>query len=114
MLEVGAPPIHTPVRSLGPRLFPPCHADVACNAVLLPPFRVYNNHVFIIRESNAHGMQVFALEKLREYYGKPSAFVRQLEHDTFYNEVTSSHNVVINEETGFAYLVGTRTCRGGK
>jgi len=81
--------------------------------VIWTDMKVYNNHVFIIRESNAHGMQVYNLEDLREYYNKPSAFVRQVSHSAFYNEVTSSHNVVINEETGFAYLVGTRTCRGG-
>lgn len=106
--------------------------------------KVYSNHVFVIRESSNHGMQVccplmkpcssqsavphlppamlhstctltsiassidvpsvcrlqvFDLTKLREFYGTPSSRVRQLEHGVLYKEVTSSHNVVINEET---------------
>ena len=58
-------------------------------------------------------MQVFDLTKLREFYNKPEPRVRELQHDAHYTEVTSVHNVVINEETAFAYLVGTKTCRGG-
>jgi choice-of-anchor B domain-containing protein len=81
--------------------------------VIWADMKVYNDHVFIIRESRNHGLQVFDMTKLRQYYGTPSSFVRQLTHDAFYDEVTSSHNVVINEETGFAYLVGTKTCSGG-
>jgi len=81
--------------------------------VIWADMKVYSNTVYIIRESSNHGMQVYDMTKLREYYGKPSARVRQITHDTHYTEVTSSHNVVINEETGFAYLVGTRTCSGG-
>lgn len=30
-----------------------------------------------------------------------------------YTEFGSSHNIVVNEETGFLYAVGTKTCRGG-
>jgi hypothetical protein len=65
--------------------------------------KVYNNHVYIIRESNNHGLQIYNLEHLRDYYNAPQQNVRQLVHDHLYDEVTSSHNVVINEQTGFAY-----------
>jgi hypothetical protein len=75
--------------------------------------KVYNDHVFTVRESRNHGMQVFDLTKLREYYDKPSAFVRQLAHGVLYDEVTSVHNIIINEQTGFGYLVGSKTCSGG-
>lgn len=75
--------------------------------------KVFANHCFIIRESRNHGMQVFDLTKLRPYYNTPSSHVRQLEQDAFYDQVTSTHNIVINEATGFAYLVGTKTCSGG-
>lgn len=74
--------------------------------------KVFKDHVFIVREVD-HGMQVMDLTKLRDFYGSPSSEVRQLEDDAVYREVNSTHNVVINEETGFAYLVGTRTCKGG-
>lgn len=30
-----------------------------------------------------------------------------------YTEFGSSHNIVVNEETGFLYAVGSKTCRGG-
>merc|ERR1712228_596498 len=33
--------------------------------------------------------------------------------DAHYDEFGSCHNIVINEDTGFAYGVGSRTCRGG-
>jgi len=83
------------------------------NLVIWSDMKVFANHVFIVRESDSHGMQVMDLTKLREYYGKPSGNVRQLTQDAFYDQITSTHNVVINEQTGFAYLVGTRTCSGG-
>jgi choice-of-anchor B domain-containing protein len=33
--------------------------------------------------------------------------------DAVYSEVTSSHNIAINEQTAMAYILGTRTCNGG-
>merc|ERR1712010_301285 len=58
-------------------------------------------------------MQIMDLTKLRASYGKASSHVQQLQQDALYDGVTSTHNVVINEQTGFAYLVGSQTCRGG-
>jgi choice-of-anchor B domain-containing protein len=74
--------------------------------VIWADMKVYNDHVFITRESSNHGMQVFDLTKLRAFYhaDPPTTGVRQLTHDAHYTEVTSTHNVVINEETGFAYV----------
>jgi len=83
------------------------------NLVIWSDMKVFSNHVFIVRESSNHGMQVMDLTKLREFYDQPSSSVRQLTQDAFYDQITSSHNIVINEQTGFAYLVGTRTCSGG-
>uniref|UniRef100_A0A7S2NQC9 Ricin B lectin domain-containing protein n=1 Tax=Zooxanthella nutricula TaxID=1333877 RepID=A0A7S2NQC9_9DINO len=39
--------------------------------------------------------------------------VRVFEPDVLYEEVGSAHNLVINEQTGMAYVVGSRTCNGG-
>jgi len=40
-----------------------------------------------------------------------------VEYDTLYSEIASAHNIVINEESGFAYSVGSSaggtTCGGG-
>lgn len=56
-------------------------------------------------------MQVFDLTQLRSL--SRSDTVRILKEDAHYDEFGSSHNMVINEETGFAYAVGSRTCSGG-
>jgi choice-of-anchor B domain-containing protein len=74
--------------------------------------KVYDNHVYIIREVT-HGLQIMDLTTLRPYYNTPSQHVRQLKEDNVYREFGSSHNVVINPETAFAYVVGSTTCSGG-
>lgn len=90
--------------------------------VIWSDMKVYGNYVFIVRESN-HGMQVFDLTKLRQWY--ESDHPVQLGQDDlsdFYGVTAEAgfpgknrnvHNIVINEQTGFAYLVGSQTCRGG-
>ncbi len=64
--------------------------------------KVYNNHLFIGSDAQAHGVQVFDLTKLRDYNGEFLTF----QHDALYTRLANSHNIVINEETGFAYVVG--------
>jgi len=58
-------------------------------------------------------MQVFDLTQLRDFDGTPMTF----EETALYDRVTSAHNVVINTDTGFAYIVGAggggETCGGG-
>ena len=56
-------------------------------------------------------MQVYDLTGLRDR--RPTQPVEQLEETALYEEFGSSHNMVINEKTGFAYSVGSRTCTGG-
>ncbi len=74
--------------------------------------KVFNNHAFIVADgAGEHGMQVFDLTRLRDVT-EPETF----DADALYTGITSSHNVAINEETGFAYLVGssgTESCGGG-
>ena len=71
--------------------------------------KVYQNHAFVVADgAGAHGMQVFDLTRLRGESGNVS-----FTPDAVYSGVDNSHNVVINEATGFAYLVGTNTCGGG-
>ncbi|MDX1547790.1 MAG: choice-of-anchor B family protein [Rhodothermales bacterium] len=76
--------------------------------------KVYQNHAFIVSDgAGQHGMQVFDLTKLRDVDGMPAEF----EADAHYDGIASSHNIVINEDTGFAYAVGNsaggETCGGG-
>lgn len=71
--------------------------------------KVYKNHAFIVSEANNHGMQVFDLTRLRNVANPPETFTA----DAVYTGVGSCHNIVINEEEGFAYLVGCNTFSGG-
>jgi choice-of-anchor B domain-containing protein len=76
--------------------------------------KVYRDHAFIVADgSGAHGMQVLDLARVRAFDGTPL----QLTPDTTYRAINSAHNIVINEESGFAYAVGAsqggETCGGG-
>ena len=71
--------------------------------------KVYNNYAFVVSEAGGHGMQVFDLTRLRDVASPPETFTEDAHYDGF----GSAHNVVINEEAGFAYGVGTNTFNGG-
>jgi len=71
--------------------------------------KVYNDHAFIVSEATNHGMQVFDLTRLRNVSNPPETF----NTDAHYTEFGSAHNIVINEDSGFAYAVGTTTFNGG-
>ncbi|MRI00999.1 choice-of-anchor B family protein [Kriegella sp. EG-1] len=71
--------------------------------------KVYSNHAYVVSEAQAHGMQVFDLTRLRDVNNPPQIF----DADFLYDEFGNAHNIVINEETGFAYAVGTTTFSGG-
>lgn len=76
--------------------------------------KVYKDHAYVVADaSGEHGMQVFDLTELRRYAGEPIDF----EPATTYRNIHSAHNIVVNEETGFAYAVGSssggETCGGG-
>ena len=71
--------------------------------------KVYSNHAFIVSEASNHGMQVFDLTRLRNVANPPQTFTS----DALYNGFGNAHNIVINEDTGYAYGVGTSTFNGG-
>lgn len=77
--------------------------------------KVYEGHAYVVSDgAGEHGMQVFDLARLRGLDGSaPATF----EADVVYDRIASAHNIVINEETGFAYAVGSsgggETCGGG-
>jgi choice-of-anchor B domain-containing protein len=71
--------------------------------------KVYQDHAFIVADNaGAHGMQVFDLTRLR---GVTSAQV--FAADAIYSQFANTHNLAINEATGYAYAVGTNTCSEG-
>lgn len=57
-------------------------------------------------------MQVFDLTQLRGLQAQEDE-IKILQANAQYDEITSSHNMVINEDRGFAYAVGSRTCNSG-
>ena len=66
--------------------------------------KVYNDHAFIVADGvGAHGMQVFDLTRLRDITNPPV----DLTSDAIYSDFGSAHNIVINEDSGYAYPVGT-------
>ncbi len=65
--------------------------------------KVYNDFAYIVSEADNHGVQVFDLKKLRDVSDPPQTF----SSDGRYTAIGNAHNIVINEETGFAYPVGT-------
>lgn len=71
--------------------------------------KVYNNYAFIVSEASGHGMQVFDLTELRTVVSPPVTFAET----AHYNGFGGAHNIVINEDSGYAYGVGTNTCSGG-
>jgi choice-of-anchor B domain-containing protein len=63
--------------------------------------KVFDDHAFIVSESNPHGMRVFDLTRLR---GVETA--QTWVEDSRYPLNWAAHNLAINEDTGFAYIVG--------
>ena len=71
--------------------------------------KVYQDHAYIVADNaGAHGMQVFNLTRLRGVT-VPQDFTA----DAVYGDFGNAHNIAINENTGFAYVVGSNTCGGG-
>ncbi len=81
----------------------------ATSSSLWRDVKVYQDHAFIVSEANNHGMQVFDLTRLRNVANPPETFTA----DTHYTGFGSAHNIVINEDSGYAYAVGTTQSNGG-
>ncbi|MFN1835775.1 choice-of-anchor B family protein [Balneola sp. MJW-20] len=64
--------------------------------------KVYQDHLFIVSDAQPHGMQVFDLSRLRQYNG---AFLNFTE-DVLYDRFSNAHNIIINEQSGYAYAAG--------
>ncbi|MFT5121807.1 MAG: choice-of-anchor B domain-containing protein [Verrucomicrobiales bacterium] len=78
--------------------------------------KTYADHAFIVADHTGellHGMQVFDLNQLRAVTNAPVIFAETAHYGNF----SRAHNIVINEESGFAYAVGLdapgTTCNGG-
>jgi len=75
--------------------------------------KVDGDHAFIVSEANRHGMQVFDLTQLRGLTGTPPV---QFDETAHYREIGNAHNIVINEASDTAFIVGAggrNGCNGG-
>jgi len=84
--------------------------------------KVHANRMYVVADGvGLHGMQIFDLTRLRSL--PASGPVELAPDDVYYGAgfglfggelLGSAHNVAIDEETGFAYVVGSgSTCNGG-
>ncbi len=72
--------------------------------------KTFQHYAFIVSEAGGHGMQVFDLNRLLEDFEETPV---EFDVDAYYDAFGNAHNIVINEESGFAYGVGTGTFQGG-
>jgi len=65
--------------------------------------KVYQNYAYIVSDNNGpHGIQIFDLTTLRGVT-TPQTFAATANYDG----IRRAHNISINEDTGFAYAIGT-------
>jgi choice-of-anchor B domain-containing protein len=72
--------------------------------------KVYGHYAYIVSEASGHGMQVVDLAQVLNI---TPGIVATLTPVTTYSSFGKAHNVIINEESGYAYAVGTNTFSGG-
>ncbi|MGO4919837.1 choice-of-anchor B family protein [Maribacter spongiicola] len=65
--------------------------------------KVFEDYAYVVSEANNHGVQIFDLKKLRDLNNGSQIFTS----DGRYTNLGNAHNIVINEDSGFAYPVGT-------
>ena len=72
--------------------------------------KTYGYYAYIISDNNgAHGMQIFDLRRLRS----PFWGAKPLTESGWYGGFTNCHDIAVNNDTGYAYCVGSNTCSGG-
>lgn len=77
------------------------------NSSLWRDVKVYQNHAYIVSDSNgSHGVQIFDLTRLRSLTGSPAVTFTNTQVDGRLSSIGSAHNVIINEDTGYLYVLG--------
>src|SRR6185503_10713898 len=70
--------------------------------------KTYKDHAFIVSDgAGPHGIQIFDMTRLRTMKPQPNGRPWKVEADLIYRDVNSVHDMVLNEESGFAYAVGS-------
>ena len=70
--------------------------------------KVSGHYAYVVSEAENHGMQVFNLNHLRN-----TSNYTIFSPDSYYDGFGNAHNIAINEDSGFAYVVGSQTYNGG-
>eukprot|EP01012_Entosiphon_sulcatum_P023900 TRINITY_DN2903_c0_g1_i1.p1 TRINITY_DN2903_c0_g1~~TRINITY_DN2903_c0_g1_i1.p1 ORF type:complete len:469 (-),score=96.33 TRINITY_DN2903_c0_g1_i1:133-1539(-) len=93
-------------------------------ATIWRDIKVYKDHAYIVSEARGHGMQVVDLTQFRgwtetRHWNLTSKGI-PIPESTHYGKFGQCHNIAINEETGFAYGIGSTVngqgysiCAGG-
>ena len=86
---------------------------VPANPTWVRDLKVYEDHLFFTGDNAGdHGLVVFDLTRIRNAE-RPTSF----EPDTVYHGIASAHNLILDDQSGFAYAVGSsqggETCGGG-
>ncbi len=70
--------------------------------------KVYNNYAYIVSEATNFGVQIFDLTRLRNLStSTTNGSMRIFTRDGLYTGVSKTHNLIINEDTGYLYLLGS-------
>ncbi|CAN5198990.1 hypothetical protein BH24ACT12_BH24ACT12_01050 [soil metagenome] len=73
----------------------------ATEPIIWHDIKVYKSHAFIVSEADGHGLQVFDLTRLRGVREPRTWSV-----DARYRGFGNAHNIAINKQSGYAYVVG--------
>jgi choice-of-anchor B domain-containing protein len=74
--------------------------------------KVARNHAVIVAEARDHGLQVFDLRRLGAEPSTTPLMPTARYTGTASAVVGNAHDVIVNEESGFIYIVGARSCGG--
>jgi choice-of-anchor B domain-containing protein len=75
--------------------------------------KVIGNYALVVAEARDHGMQIFDLKSLGAEPSTAPLKATLNYKGTAAAVVGNGHNVAVNEESGFVYIVGARSCGGG-
>lgn len=76
--------------------------------------KVYRDQAYIVSDGNgAHGVQVFDLTQLLTASAADPNDPHYFSEVGVYDGVTNAHNIAINEDSGYAYVVGSSAASGG-
>lgn len=86
------------------------NVPTATVASLWRDIKVYDHYAYIVSEAAGHGLQVV---DLNEVLNVTPGLVATLEPVVTYGNFGNAHNIIINEESGYGYVVGSNTFSGG-